>query len=165
MIVSEQQGDLFDGVEKSDADLIVIPHVCNDIGAWGSGFVVPLGKKYPGALKEYNKWNEIIKHEHRLGTSDLYESINHENDRCVTIYNMVAQHGIMSSQNRRPLNYGALAQTMKSLSIYLRLNDDVASAEIHAPRFGSDRAGGDWTIIREMIEFLWAEWPTYIYYL
>ena len=27
----------------------LIAHICNDIGAWGKGFVVPLGQKYPKA--------------------------------------------------------------------------------------------------------------------
>jgi hypothetical protein len=27
----------------------MIVHVCNDIGAWGLGFVVPLGTKFPKA--------------------------------------------------------------------------------------------------------------------
>jgi hypothetical protein len=32
---------------------MVIAHVCNDVGAWGRGFVVPLGKRYPSAKQQF----------------------------------------------------------------------------------------------------------------
>ena len=34
----------------------IIAHVCDDIGQWGKGFVLPLGKRYPDAEKQYRKW-------------------------------------------------------------------------------------------------------------
>lgn len=36
----------------------ILIHVNNDCGGWGSGFVVPLGKKYPLAEDSYRKWYE-----------------------------------------------------------------------------------------------------------
>ena len=175
MIVSETKGDLFEGVAKSKSNFIVIPHVCNDIGAWGSGFVIPLGEKYPGAKAEYEKWNKIISQKHRIGTLDKSYDFKVADDGfpSVCVYNMIAQRGIISRDNPRPLDYGSLAHTMVLVSKGIELDELLAyqdhklelKPEIHAPRFGSDRAGGDWTIIRELIEVLWCRWPTHIYYL
>ncbi|WP_230679619.1 hypothetical protein, partial [Streptococcus pneumoniae] len=48
---------------------IVIPHVCNDIGAWGKGFVVGLGVTYPITKESYLAWHrgEILSHTHYPG--------------------------------------------------------------------------------------------------
>ncbi|HEX8913546.1 MAG TPA: hypothetical protein VF796_14400, partial [Humisphaera sp.] len=35
----------------------VIAHVCNDLGRWGRGFVVPLGERYPEAKARYFAWH------------------------------------------------------------------------------------------------------------
>ena len=45
-------GDLFARIRDITTP-VIIPHVCNNIGAWGSGFVVPLGRKYPKAKEAY----------------------------------------------------------------------------------------------------------------
>ena len=52
MKIKYQVGDLFEAID-SYKEKIIIAHVCNNKGAWGSGFVIPLGKKYPLAKSEY----------------------------------------------------------------------------------------------------------------
>ena len=34
----------------------IIPHVCNDIGGWGKGFVLALSKKWPEPEEYYRKF-------------------------------------------------------------------------------------------------------------
>ena len=34
----------------------IIVHVCNDIGAWGKGFVVALSRQWPQPEKDYKQW-------------------------------------------------------------------------------------------------------------
>lgn len=34
----------------------IIAHVCNDIGAWGRGFVLTLSRKFPEAERSYRRW-------------------------------------------------------------------------------------------------------------
>ena len=48
-------GDLFAPI-AANPNKIVIPHICNDIGAWGAGFVVPLGKHFSKAKERYSDW-------------------------------------------------------------------------------------------------------------
>jgi len=52
------QGDLFALMPYASPYLTIIPHVVNDIGGWGRGFVVSLGKVFPVAEKAYRKWAE-----------------------------------------------------------------------------------------------------------
>src|SRR5690606_6943524 len=67
---------------------VIIAHVCNDIGAWGAGFVVPLGRRWPAAKDQYEKW-------HRSGA--LFElgriAVVSVGDN-VWVANMIAQHGV-----------------------------------------------------------------------
>ena len=53
-MLSYVEGDLFDFLNADHH--VMIAHVCNDKGAWGSGFVVPLAKKYPTTRQEYINW-------------------------------------------------------------------------------------------------------------
>jgi O-acetyl-ADP-ribose deacetylase (regulator of RNase III) len=34
----------------------LIVHICNDIGAWGKGFVLAISKKWKEPEKEYREW-------------------------------------------------------------------------------------------------------------
>lgn len=49
---------------KGDATNPVIPgnkiivHICNDIGAWGKGFVLAVSKRWSEPEKEYKKWHK-----------------------------------------------------------------------------------------------------------
>ena len=42
--------DWFDNIPNGE---VIIPHICNNVGGWGAGFVVPLGRHYPDAKKSY----------------------------------------------------------------------------------------------------------------
>lgn len=164
MIKKEIQGDLFAALEKAKADWIVIPHVCNNQKGWGAGFVVPLGKHFPTAKATYLDTDQDYM---RLGDSQLIEV--QKNGKTFWIANMIAQQGFKSKENPRPLNYGALAKAM------YQVRDDIDNAAAYnatlkeptivAPRFGSDLAGGDWSVIRELIESIWEDYDTYVFYL
>ena len=41
---------------ETEAENRLIVHCCNTLGAWGAGFVVPLGERYPSAKEEYKKF-------------------------------------------------------------------------------------------------------------
>ena len=49
-------------------EIKIIAHICNDLGRWGKGFVVPLGKQYPKAKKDY-----LSKKKYTLGEVDIIE--------------------------------------------------------------------------------------------
>ena len=151
------KGDLFNGVKNVVNGTVIIPHVCNNIGAWGAGFVVPLGKKYPKAKESYLKWYNTP--DFFLGNTQLILV-----DNGVIVANMVAQDGITSGSTGdrsrvvdRPLRYDALVNCMLQVKeTALRpFSDSDEKAVIHCPKFGSGLAGGEWAFIEKLIEDIW----------
>lgn len=116
----------------------VIMHICNNIGAWGKGFVVPLGNKYPLARKMY-----LSCEEYGLGTVQFVLAPDD-----VLIANMVAQNGVKSFVNPTPIDYDALRECLDIVFKTAKAED----RSVHAPKIGSSLAGGDWDIISKIIE-------------
>lgn len=150
------QGDLFADIDNlSKNKKVIIPHIVNNLGIMGSGFVVGLKKKYPRAEEQYLKWYKQF----GLGLVQLVGISEN-----VVVANMFAQDGIggMSKGNfsrvTKPIKYTALIKCMETLSDCI--NDDT---EIVAPKFGSLRSGGTWEFIEELIEEIWADFNVTIY--
>ena len=151
-------GDLFKAIENRNR-LVIIPHITNDIGAWGSGFVVPLGEKYPEAKRVYLEFPAPLG-----GSHHIYD----ENDEVVVV-NMCAQSGTINKYNPTPIRYAALAKCLFTVrDTYYHYCEFVdGGTEIHAPCFGSNRSGGDWYIISTLIREVWEDFidDVYIYSL
>lgn len=157
-MLSYTKGDLFDLYEKnikSKDNIVLIPHVCNDIGSMGSGFVVPLNEKWPIVRNTFRaKYRQCV--DCFLGDNQYIDV-----EKNVVVVNMIAQHGVMSWYNKQPLHYGALHECMTRL-----VQDfDRVPVEIHCPKFGSVLAGGDWNIIEVMIKDIWKNIETTVYEL
>ena len=165
MSIKYRYGDLFE-IEKTFDEPIVIAHVCNNQGKWGSGFVIPLGRKYPLAKYEYLDWY----HEHaetpdyqKKVTGLPYKTIVYEdvffelgNLQVVEVYpdkryvaNMVAQE----LGGFRPLFYNHLCKCMDEVANLIK--DEELPNKIIAPQFGAGLAGGNWHIIKELINDCW----------
>lgn len=154
MSIQIVKGDLFKGVEQAVAAgrQVLIPHVVNNKGGWGKGFVVPLAKHYPFAKERYERQS------YELGTV-AYCGFGGP----VGVANMVAQDGYASKTNPRPLRYYRLAECLSEVT--KAVAKDHPKREIHMPKFGTGLAGGDWTIIREMVEDAFDGLDVYIYEL
>ena len=131
------QGNLFDFVQPR----VIIPHVVNNAGAMASGFVVPLCKKYPTVKSEYfTEFNGVGL---RLGYTQF---ITVESN--VIVANMIAQ---TLYDRKRPLRYNSLVDCMLSVGDHA----EVCEYSILTPKFGSERAGGNWEFIECLIEDIW----------
>jgi O-acetyl-ADP-ribose deacetylase (regulator of RNase III) len=143
--IKYEEGDLFAAIAKLKK-IIAIPHVCNNQGAWGAGFVVPLAKTFPLAKQRYY---HMLK-QHGLELGDVHYS--HIPDTRIVVANMIAQ----TLGGERPLYYNMLAKCMDDISRMLESEGTRKNnIEIHAPAFGSGLAGGRWDIIAELIEDCW----------
>lgn len=155
---------------------ILIPHVCNNIGKWGAGFVNALTSEFgPKVRQAYMWWHQgednhmsfspeylkpdipmkyISDKEFKLGNVQLVHTGNR-----ITVANMVAQRGTKSEDNPYPIRYGALISCMKNIAYahYTRGTGVGPRFEIHCPMFGSDLAGGNWEEIEKMINEIWIE--------
>lgn len=122
-----------------------IAHCCNDIGAWGKGFVVPLGKKFPEAKKAYLDLKNTP--DLKLGKLNLVQ-VSSE----IFIANMIGQHGIYPKNGKIPLVYSALDNCFMILSSVIKTMYKVHNyVTVHMPRIGCGLAGGEWSKVRELI--------------
>lgn len=123
---------------------VVIAHICNDIGVFGAGFVVPLAKRYPVARDRYIEWaktgsEDSVRFE--LGNVQFVKI----SDK-LWIANMIGQKGI-GMRRGPPIRYDAVDSALLKVAKFCKQND----AEVAGPRFGSGLAGGSWHIIESLI--------------
>lgn len=122
----------------------VIAHICNNVGAWGAGFVMALSRKWDGPEKMYRL---IPKDKLKLGTL-LYVRVEED----IVVANMIAQDDIISrtkSTNKKsPIRYDALVDNLITLNEHC-IN---TNSTLHLPRIGAGLAGGNWSAISALIE-------------
>jgi O-acetyl-ADP-ribose deacetylase (regulator of RNase III) len=144
MSINYKTIDLFEYVDQLGNKPKIIIHVCNDQGAWGAGFVVPLGEKFPMAESSYRSLANYADGL-QLGETDLV-CVDPENNTYVG--NMVAQT-LGWEKGRPPIRYESLLLCLKEVAEFLSESEGI---EIVAPRFGAGLAGGKWEVIEELIE-------------
>ena len=128
----------------------IICHICNNIGAWGAGFVLTLSKRWKEPEIAYkNKTNYSLTDVDFINVTDN-----------ITIANMIAQNGIRNPNNKKPINYAALRICLNEVNDFAYRNN----ASIHMPKIGTGLAGGDWNIIEKIIDDI-ASVPVYVYEL
>lgn len=139
-----------DATNPIGEDRKVICHVSNDLGGWGSGFVLALSKKWkePEAM-----YRTLV--ERPLG---LVQFVKVNDD--ITVANMIAQHktGFDKTTGFPPIRYYAVRKCLAIVNDYCQL----IGASIHAPRFGAGLAGGNWGEIEHIIEDVITV-PMYVY--
>lgn len=137
-----------DATEPQGTGKKIIPHIVNDIGAWGSGFVVAVSQKWPEPEACYRAWHQGLDSTYfNLGETQ-FVSVSED----ITIANMVAQRSVRRADNPRPIRYGALRDCLHAVAEEARR----IGATIHMPRIGTERAGGKWEDVQHLIE---AEMP------
>ena len=119
----------------------IIVHCCNDIGAWGSGFVIALSKKWKEPEKEYRSMPTFKR---KLGCVQI---VVVEND--IMVANIIGQHNIKPNEyNIKPIRYVAIQSALQRVAELAK----TSNASIHMPRIGCFRAGGSWSIMEKVIE-------------
>jgi O-acetyl-ADP-ribose deacetylase (regulator of RNase III) len=136
----EQPGDATLPLEEGT----VIAHVCNDIGGWGAGFVVPLGNRYPNARQRYYEWSkgEDENLPFSLGNVQFVHV-----ERWVFVANMIGQRGIFSENGEPPIRYDAIRECLQKVRAFCKEHN----FNVQMPKIGSGLAGGDWAIISQIV--------------
>jgi hypothetical protein len=163
--------DIFDAAHQritagSNGSTVIIPHVCNNVNAFGAGFAGAIAHRYPSVKENYHLLGNHMKLGHvQFISVKKDKTYDHE----IIFANMIAQNGIIDSyKNPRPINYASLVQCMLSVKIHkqqLMLHKDTNNVEIHAPKFGSGLAGGNWDFISLLIQDIWSDTNISIYTL
>lgn len=148
---------------------VIVPHVCNNIDVFNGGFAAAVASHYPVVKENY----------HLLGKTFLKNNLGHTQfieipsknkyGHKIVFANMIAQNGLPDRNKKRCLNYAALVRCMVSVSSFIRQHQDQnkniepVTFEIHAPKFGSGIAGGNWNFISDLIEDLWSSYSVFVY--
>jgi hypothetical protein len=146
--------------DKNLGSTVIIPHVCNNVGAFGAGFAGDIRRIHPTVAINF----ELLGKKPQLGTVQYVEVDSDKvyGHKCIYA-NMIAQNGLINyTHNRRPLNYESLVRSMIDVRNYIKkLAAD--KTEIHCVKFGSGLAGGDWRFITYLINDIWADYPVFVY--
>jgi O-acetyl-ADP-ribose deacetylase (regulator of RNase III) len=130
----------------------IIAHVCNDVGAWGNGFVLAVSKRWIRPRTEYLHCG--YKHLLKLGMVQLVKV-----EKTIWVVNMIAQRDTVPLEGLPPIRYEALAECLKQLSFHaLQLR-----ATIHMPRIGCGLAGGRWEEVEPLIVYTLPETGVFVY--
>lgn len=117
----------------------LIIHCCNDIGAWGAGFVMALSAKWDAPEQHYRALRS-----YSLGNVQL---VDVEED--ITVVNMIGQQGCGPDEfGNPPIRYTAIMLALQQVNA----EAEATGATVHCPKFGSDLAGGDWNLIEALLQ-------------
>lgn len=122
----------------------IIVHVCNNVGAWGRGFVLAVSRRWAEPARRYRDWaNGRVKEPFALGEVQFVTV-----EPCLVVANLVGQHGILHRGNERPVRVDAITCGLRKVAVHAR---DLG-ASVHMPRIGCGLAGGTWTEIGPIVE-------------
>ena len=136
--ISYRTGDASNPV--GDGNKLIV-HCCNNIGGWGSGFVVALSKRWSGPEARYRSLVEYV-----LGQTTLIKV-----EPGIFVANIIGQDGITKIRKEwvlPPVRYEALRRGFNLAGSWCAKNQ----ASAHMPRIGCGLAGGDWALIEPLID-------------
>jgi len=125
----------------------IITHCCNDIGAWGKGFVLALSKRWNFPERAYKEWYRTgfwfgIRFElGQLQTVDVKPDI--------TVANFIGQHGLSRWDGIPPIRYEAFQHAFVRLQ--MTYDGEQEKVSFHMPRIGCGLAGGKWEKVEKII--------------
>lgn len=152
MTIEIIQGDLLDAFDRGDVN--VIGHCCNAQGVMGSGIAKSIKERYPEAFNQYKRYYDT-------GHSVFGYCIPVLVDVNKGVFNLVGQDKY-GYDGKRYLNYGALGASFDLMARQAKKERDVIGFPY---LMGCDRAGGDWEIVLEMIEYYFKHFEVKIYKL
>jgi O-acetyl-ADP-ribose deacetylase (regulator of RNase III) len=129
-----------DATKPQGEGLMIVAHVCNDAGGFGSGFAGAVARCWPEVRNAYLKW-----HAKGEGFALGMVQLATVSDSLI-VANMIAQHGY-SRPGKPAINYLALRMCLSKVA----KKAGEIGASIHAPRLGSGLAGGTWDQVEPII--------------
>jgi len=120
-------------------------HCCNDIGAWGSGFVMAISRRWKDPEVQYKKWSRGHVKGLKFGLGAV-QFVKVEDD--IVVGNMIGQHGIRRTGGTPPIRYSAIVKCLEKVRDAAVKNN----ASVHLPYLmGAGLAGGSWDKIESII--------------
>jgi O-acetyl-ADP-ribose deacetylase (regulator of RNase III) len=123
-----------------------IVHGCNAQGVMGSGVALAVKQTYPQAFVDYRKEYET----RGLILGKAYPTIVSPD---IMVWNAITQENFGGV--KRNTSYDAIQTCFEQIEMFIKathLNRPGFSDQIHIPMIGAARGGGDWEIIKTIIE-------------
>lgn len=130
-----------DATQPSSPSPTLILHCCNDVGAWGAGFVLALSKRWPQPEAEFRRWSSSPRRP-ELGQVQFVPV-----DDGVTVANLIGQRGVRSSANPCPVSYLAIRMGLRRVAEWCLEH----GAAVQMPKMGAGLAGGQWETIERIV--------------
>lgn len=121
-----------------------IVHGCNAQGVMGSGVALGVKETHPLAFEEYVAW-------HARGDCLVGSVLPVAVTDTLIIWNAVTQN--LYGKGQRLTSYDAVTTCFEAINEFVAYSVvEGVPAEVHIPLIGAARGGGNWEIIREIIE-------------
>lgn len=142
-----------------DGDISVIAHCCNCFGKMKSGIAPQIARAFPSAEEVDSKTTSGDSA--KLGNC----TVAFDETTCTTIYNLYGQYGYWKKTDGSiNLNYYHLAKSLEKMRDDM-LDYGLESDKIGFPKIGCGLAGGDWSVVGQMIETIFEKFDVTIYEL
>lgn len=143
-----KEGDIL----KGDEDIVC--HQVNCKGVMGAGLALQIRNKYPRMYQRYKALTQKHSPDYLLGLSFIYKTKDKQ------IANLFGQNDY--GRNNRKTDYQALESALIMTRDYAIKN----KLSVAIPyRIGCGLAGGNWQIVKQMIENIFSDYPISIYKL
>lgn len=145
-MVKLQKGDLFKATEE------LLAHGCNCKGGFGSGIAAGMATLHRKARNAY-----LDKHEEdgwKLGDVQFVASKEKIIANCATQHNFLPR-------GKCHADYNAIKVCMKKVKDYAKLRN----LSIAIPKIGAGLAGGDWELIKAILDDVFLDYDCTVYYL
>lgn len=119
-----------------------VVHGCNAQGVMGSGVALGIKETYPAAYDDYKRI-------HTSGFLELGDAHPVMIGEDLVIWNAITQD--LYGLGVRQVSYDAIESCFVQINATVKIWDRCAKM-IHIPKIGAARGGGNWEIIREIIE-------------
>lgn len=123
-----------------NAEIGIIVHGCNNCGIMGSGLALTIKQTYPMVYQFYkDEWNR--RGRFNLGEVQFYW-VNHNKIIC----NAITQEKF--GRDKRYTDYDAVRNAFQKVYALAKIDN----LPIHFPKIGCGLGGGDWNIVKNIIE-------------
>ena len=142
MIVSTVKGDLIQRAKEGHYNAIV--QGCNCFCKMGAGIAKQIKNEFPIAYQVDCETEEGDRS--KLGDFTVATVYIGNAKWPVAIVNAYTQYDTATVDDKSPVDYGAIAK------VFIKINEDFTGEYIGIPKIGAGLAGGDWNIIKTLID-------------
>lgn len=145
------KGDAVKALQNGDINVLL--HVVNCQGVMGSGIAKQIKEEYPEVYKLYRRNYE----ESNVFLGQVL-GVDVGEGKCVVNLHAQGRYGF----DKRHLNYGALSITLNKTADHYTYSSPIIGLPC---KMGCDRAGGDWEVVLEMVQYYFKNFRVKVYSL